>query len=393
MTSGAIIMAIAGWCGWCGAYVYVMESGSCPAGHDPGWITGHYEVPDPPGWTGGPLARELPAIAAVASGPGTSAGSERVAVPEGVAAPEPPAASGNLAALIAEASDLADRSVRVERSGESVMVQSDSLSAGRIADVLDRALALAPGDVDLMLAKVDALALGMQFKTAEEVLDEVLASHPESFEARTRKEHWGEWGNVFTLPHWSETATELAAPMVQDFGQARSVQMVRSGVKPVPAIVRIVQPGEMAPSLGSQTRSVWEPVWSATPSGAIVAHYLVVDDNPADPYRAEAFLPLWRPEKATRMNGYWLLGQLAAADGCFITLAEGTRVIYNRWYSFPATVKAHLAAMVGRLDSAEVARDPDTFRQAMQWHMNNFDLKVVGFEQPLSDAQAGVGAT
>ena len=118
----------------------------------------------------------------------------------------------------------------------------------------------------------------------------------------------------------------------------------------------------------------WEPVWSATPSGAIVAHYLVVDDNPADPYRAEAFLPLWRPEKATRMNGYWLLGQLAAADGCFITLAEGSRVIYNRWYSFPATVRAHLAAMVGRLDSADAARDPDTFRQAMQWHMNNFDM-------------------
>ena len=41
-------MARAAYCPQCGANVYLDEEGRCPKGHDPGALTGHYEVPDEP---------------------------------------------------------------------------------------------------------------------------------------------------------------------------------------------------------------------------------------------------------------------------------------------------------------------------------------------------------
>lgn len=373
-------MARAGWCGGCGGYVYLTADGACPVGHGAELISQEYDAPEP----GVAVAIDQPGQEATEA----DASAEQATAVASHAISEEPAE--NVASIIAEAARLADERVTVERVGESFIVQSDSMSADEIVGILDRALALAPDDIDLLLAKSDMLALGMQFKSAEDVLDEILAREPDNFEALTRKEQWGEWSNVFTLPRWSEHEVELPAPMSQDLARARSVQVVRSGVKAALAVVRPVQPGEMAAGLGPQTRVMWEPVWSPTSVGAIVAHYLVVEDNPADPYRAEAFLPLARSEKAARMNGYWLLRQLAHADGCFVVLAEGDRVVYNRWYPFPSSVKAHLTAMEARLVSGAGVSESGSFNEAMQWHMNNFDMNQVQMGRPLSDAAAGV---
>jgi len=354
-------MARAGWCDACGAYVYLAENGGCQSGHGQEHISRLYDAPDPEG-----------------APPGTTA----------VAADTQP--TETVDQLIAEASRVADEGISVVRTADGSVVQSDSFTAAKLAEILDRALALSPGDSDLMIARSDALALAMQFKSAEDVLDEVLVRSPENFEARTRKEHWGEWSSVFTLPQWSATATVLTPAMIDDLTKARSVQVVRVGVKVAIAVVRPVQAAEMAPGLGNQTRSMWEPVWPQTPAGAVLAHYVIVEDDPSSPYRAEGFLPLYRPEKALRAGGYWLLRQLANADGCFIVLADGSRVLHNRWFDFPAHVKAHLVAMAAELDSGSVAGDAAAFQEAVQWHSSTFDMDQITFDRPLSDSVAGV---
>jgi hypothetical protein len=297
-----------------------------------------------------------------------------------------------LSDLIAEASKLADETVNVSRAADGFVVQTDTMSGARLVEILDSALALSPGDPDLLIAKSDALAFAMQFKTAEDVLDEVLARDPANFEARTRKDHWGEWTSAFTLPAWSEAATVLAPAMIDDLRKARSVQLVRTGVRAAIAVVRPVQAAEMAPGLGNQTRSMWEPVWSQTPTGAVLAHYVVVEDDPANPYRAEGFLPLYHSEQALRVGGYWLVRQLADADGCFIVVADGDRVLHNRWFAFPAHVKAHLTAMAAHLDTASVAGDAAAFQQGCQWHSSTYDMDQIAFDRPLSDSAAGVAS-
>jgi hypothetical protein len=298
--------------------------------------------------------------------------------------------SHEVARMVAEAARLADERVSVIQTADASVVQSDSTSAGEIAELLGGALALAQGDRTLMIARSDALALAMQFKTAEDVLDEILARDPDDFEARMRKDHWGEWSGVFTLPSWSDSATVLAPVMHDHISHGRSIQTVRAGVASAIAIVRPVRAGEMAPELSSASRSMWEPVWSQTPVGAMVAHYLLVEDDPASPYRAEGFLPLGGSEKASRMNGYWLLRQLAHASGCFVILADGDRVLYNRWFAFPLHVPSRLVAMAARLDAASLASGPSVFPQAVQWHMDHFDMDQVVFDRVLSDEAAGV---
>ena len=354
-------MARAGWCDACGAYVYVTANGGCQAGHGPEHLSRPYDVPDP------------------ADGPSEAVDASVATTP-----------TESLEDIIAEASRVAQKGIAVVRTADGSIVQSDSMTAAKLVEVLDKALALSPDDPDLMIAKSDGLALAMQFKGAEDILDELLARSPDNFEARTRKEHWGEWSSAFTLPEWSPATTSLPPAMAEDLAAGRSVQAVRSGVKAVIAIVRPVPAGEMAPGLGNQTRSMWEPVWSQTPSGSVFAHYVVVEDDPSSPYRAEGFLPLYRSEQAVRAGGYWLVRQLANADGCFIVLADGSRVLHNRWFAFPAHVKAHLVAMAGELDTTSPAPDPAAFGQAVQWHSNTFDMDQIAFGRPLSDSAAGV---
>lgn len=356
-------MAKAGWCDACGAYVYLAGDGGCLSGHGSVHISRLYDAPDVEG-----VPTEVTNVTAAAA-PGNS-----------------------VADLIAEASRVADETVVVTRTADGSVVQTDTMSGTRLVEILDNALALSPGNPDLLIAKSDALMFAMQFKSAEDILDGILAHDPENLEARTRKEHWGEWSSVFTLPAWSEAATVLAPTMTDDLAQARSVQVVRVGVKAAIAIVRPVRAAEMAPGLGSQTRSMWEPVWSQTPLGAVFAHYVVVADDPTDPYRAEGFLPLFHSDQALRVGGYWLVRQLASADGCFIVLADGSRVLYNRWFAFPAHVKAHLEAMARELDTAAIAGDVTAFQQAVQWHSNTFDMDQVAFDRPLSDSAAGVAS-
>ncbi len=353
-------MAKAGWCDTCGAYVYLAGDGGCLSGHGPEHISRPYDAPDPEG------------------------------APSGItnaAADTKPTES--IDELIAEAMRVAE-SISVVRTANGSIVQSDGLTVGKLVEILDRALALSPADTDLLIAKSDALALGLQFKAAEDILDDLLARNPENFEARTRKEHWRQWSEIFTLPQWSEASTALSSAMVDDLALARSVQVVRVGVKPAVAIVRPVHAGDMAPGLGNQTRSMWEPVWSQTPAGSIFAHYVIVEDEPSDPYRAEGFLPLYPPQQALRAAGYWLVKQLANADGCFIVLADGSRVLHNRWFAFPPQVKAHLVAMATELDTTSPAPDPAAFQQAGQWHSNTFDMDQIAFDRPLSDGAAGV---
>ncbi len=292
-----------------------------------------------------------------------------------------------VAQIVASAARLADERIVIAGS----VVQSDSATGEQLVGLLDRALALVPDDVTLMLARVDALAAAMQFKTAEEVLDDVLGRHPDDFEARMRKDHWGEWQGVFHLPGLSEATSTLAPLMHDHIRQGRSIQVVRAGVGSAMAIVRPVGSEEMGSGLSHASRAMWEPVWSQTPVGALVAHYLLVEDDPASPYRAEGFLPLTRSEKASRMHGYWLLQQLAHADGCFVILADGDRVLYNRWLVFPGHIRARLQAMAARAGTASLATDASVFQQATQWHMLAFDMDQVVFGRILSEEAAGMG--
>lgn len=279
--------------------------------------------------------------------------------------------------LIDEASLFADQSIRVSGWGDQAVVQANSVDGQHLVSLVEKALEIAPDDQDLLMAKSGALCLAMQFKTAEEVIDHVLSINPDHFDARQRKEHWEKWENLFLYPSWSTATSVLNPIMATDIHERkRSIQLVRDGLQIGIAIVCPAKSHEFAHSL-ENVPSKWIPMWSDTPYGAILAHYVVIQDDPSNPWKYEGFLPLNVPETTTPRTGFWLLQRMRRLSSCFIVLSDGERVLYNRRYVFPDTLRATLLTILDKMVRQSSGKDTASFTQACQWHMNNFDIKQV----------------
>ncbi len=275
-------------------------------------------------------------------------------------------------AQIEVAAQLADQVIHLNTVGDFTSMQIDGAGAMQLVAAIDEALVQAPDDPDLLVAKSGALCCAMQFKTAEEVLDQVLVSCPDHFEARMRKDHWSDWNNLFLFPPWSDKATRLH-PLMAQAGQL--VQVVRDGLQLGVAVVRPVQRSMFPRGLSSQMRSKWELVWSETPYGPIVAHYIMVEDDPFDPFKAEGTIAPIVVEKDVPNSGYWLLKRLALLRSCFLVLADGDTVLYNRRYLFPDSFVATLNTISQKMTYQKVGRDQGAaFQRAMHWHEQNFDM-------------------
>ncbi|HEY4688701.1 MAG TPA: hypothetical protein VIK33_05270 [Anaerolineae bacterium] len=277
------------------------------------------------------------------------------------------------------ASRIADDAIQLMAAGDSTMLSTNSADGARLVEAIDTALAQPPDDLDLLVAKSGALCCALQFKTAEEVIDRVLSIDPNHFEARQRKAHWEKWSHLFQFPSWSATTGTLHPVMAAHLRHARQVQLVRDGLQIGVAVVRPVQRQDVAPGLSNRMRSKWEPVWSNTPSGAVVAHYLLVEDDASNPFRAEGFLPTYTPDEATPAAGYWLLQRMSRINSCFLVLTDGQQVLYNVRYAFPDALKSTLHTIVERMERQPTRPNTAAFQQAMQWHMNNFDMKRIRF--------------
>lgn len=279
--------------------------------------------------------------------------------------------------FIDEASRIADRTVRLEWFGDREVLQTNTVDAAQLISAIEEALGKSPNDLDLLLAKSGAYCCALQYKTAEEVIDHILSVDPEHFDARQRKDHWEDWGHLFQFPSWSATATTLHAVMVGHLQAERTVQLVRDGLQIGIAIVRPARRAEFPEGLSGRIPSKWEPIWSDTPYGSIVAHYVVIVDNPADPWRGESFLPTFTPEEASPISGYWLLQRLRRVGSCFIVLADGKDVLYNVRYVFPNNVASTLQTIADNVVRQSSMRDVAAFQKASQWHMNNFDMSRI----------------
>lgn len=279
--------------------------------------------------------------------------------------------------FIDEASRIADRTVRLDWIGDREVLQTNTVDASQLLSAIREALGKTPDNVDLLLAKSGALCCGLQYKSAEEVIDQILAVDPEQFDARQRKDHWEDWGHLFQFPSWSTDAATLHPIMVGHLQNERSVQLVRDGLQIGIAIVRSARRAEFPQGLSSGIPSKWEPIWSDTPYGSIVAHYVLIADHPTDPWRGESFLPTFTPEKTSPTSGYWLLQRLRRVGSCFIVLADGRDVLYNVRYVFPDNIASTLQTIADKTARQTTERDAAAFQKASQWHMNNFDMNLI----------------
>jgi hypothetical protein len=276
------------------------------------------------------------------------------------------------------ATRIVDQYVAVELAGERTAMKV-SAPLGEMQEAvasLAEAVALCPDDLDLLVAKASVLHASAQFKTAEEALDAVLLRDPTHFEARMWKEHWETWANALRFPAWREGLTSLHPVMTAHMRLGHRVQVVRDGLQKTLAIVAAIQ----GPPLDSRAQVKVEWVFSATPHGPLVAHYLEIIEPGAEPSITEAFLPIFQPSLYTPMEGAFLVRQLAFAPYCFVVFTNASRVDLNRRVVLSERASQETREMGARVASMGTYLPQAEFQRAVQWHTSNFDMSRLKFE-------------
>jgi hypothetical protein len=125
-------------------------------------------------------------------------------------------------------------------------------------------------------------------------------------------------------------------------------------------------------------RYKWEVIWSETPYSPIVAHYVLIEDDPLKPFRHEAFMSINVPFNYEPDSGYWLLQRASQSDSCFLIVKRGNKVLFNARYIFPHTLISTLREIAQKCARRSL-KTLDGYADAQRWHMDNFDMKQIRF--------------
>lgn len=276
------------------------------------------------------------------------------------------------------AAGIIDQCVQIELVGERTAMKT-SAPIGEMEKALsnlDEAIAMCPEDMDLLVAKAGVLHAHAQFKSAEEVLDLVLSKSPDHFEAKAWKEHWETWNDAFRYPKWDASESSPHTAMLAHLRHNHRVQIVRDGLQKALAIVTGVQ----GPPFDRRTQIKVEWVLSKTPHGPLVAYYVRIIEPVGEPSTMEAFLPIFQPNLFSPMEGYFLVQQLAFTPYCYVVLVEGATAILNKQIIFGQKTAQKIRSIAMQLASDASYLPQQQFNNAMQWHMNNFDMDRLIFE-------------
>ncbi|MCD4786447.1 MAG: hypothetical protein K8T10_21690 [Candidatus Eremiobacteraeota bacterium] len=279
------------------------------------------------------------------------------------------------------ASALADRVVKIEPIGSSKMMTVSGADGAKLVSAIDRALSRLPDNANLMMAKSAALCCALRFKEAKATVDMVLDKYPDHFEARQRKEHWDMWEHLFQFPSWNKKKTVLHQVTAIALSRGKQVQIVRDGLNLALLILHPIQQREFPGGIPSDSRFKWIADWSETPEGSLIAHYILLDAVRSEPYRGEGFFPVYYPKEAGVEEGYWLLQRLAFVKRCYVVLAEGRNVWFNRVFDFSGEFRKNLQEMAFMAEEKKLPQNFPGFRRACQWHMQNLDLSQLTFEE------------
>jgi len=275
---------------------------------------------------------------------------------------------------IDEACHIADRIMNLSPGLFSVT----NTEALRLAATIDKALSVDPGNPKLLLAKASALSCGLQNDAAKEIIGQVLVADGQNFEALMRRDHWAKWGHLFLYPPWSSSASSLHVVMANSLKLNQAVQLVRDGLQIGMAIVKNAA-GQSSVGLSNKMRSTWWPVLADTPYGSVVAHYVLIEDDPAAPLRMESLLTPSKPEEADPYHAYWLLQRMSRLSWCYIVITDGERVVHNVQHGFSAALKTELQRICQALAGNSQLADSTRHRNAMQWYMNNCKMPTIHF--------------
>ncbi|MDQ6695206.1 MAG: RDD family protein [Chloroflexota bacterium] len=261
-------------------------------------------------------------------------------------------------------------------------------AARSAAAMFRQALQLVPTSVVYRYSYSVALRYSEGLAVALSELRLVLKQDPDHFEARQQIAYGQRWHDAFAYPSLiSPTPVEQGVPLPEAIkatlpdGQAAATRLVllrEGGTKTAAFISRT--PISLWAELPSASMPACVRLYlSRTPFGPIIALYVLLYDNPADPYIGETFLNPHDPGHPTDdacLLGQNMLTQLAKQDRTFLIFSdERERLLLSRKLIFDATTQVNMARVLFDVQSLPpLVIEAEAFQQAAQWHMQNFEL-------------------
>jgi uncharacterized RDD family membrane protein YckC len=257
-------------------------------------------------------------------------------------------------------------------------------AAGGFKEALD----LVPNSVLYRYFYAVALRYSEGYEVAIREFRQVLELDPSHFEARQQIAYGPRWHDAFAYPAWRSPAPVPAGqPLPQDIST-----LLPQGNQPATRLVMLREGGTKCSIFLSRTpRSAWasdpSPEMEAslqlrlsrTPHGPIIALYVIVEDNPRNPYIGETFLNPHDPEHPTDdacRLGQHMLEQLARQDRTYLVFVdEENKLLLSRKLTFDSPTQVSMARVLYEVQSLPPqVMSIERFREAAQWHMQHFAL-------------------
>lgn len=259
------------------------------------------------------------------------------------------------------------------------------------AERLRKALELVPGAVAYRYFYAVALRYSEGFEAATGEFNRVLELDPGHFEAKQQIAFGPRWHDAFAYPAWgngnhiaegTHPPEDVSDLLAQPRQSGTRLILVRSGSNKVVAALSRTPRDSWAklPTLDMPARI--ELVLSRTTSGPIIAFYLIVQDDPDNPFKGETFLNPHDPglpsDDACQL-GQHMVEQLAQQDHTYLIFVdENDRLLMSRKLVFGAAAQVNIARILFEVQGLPVqVMDPGRFQQAAQWHMEHFPLEQV----------------
>lgn len=234
-------------------------------------------------------------------------------------------------------------------------------------------------DLDLRITRASFLYILGRTELASGILDDILVRHPAHYEARPWKNHFEAWHHVLRCPPWSLEATSLHPVMLGYLRHEMPLQLVRDGLQKTVAVVTEMRgPPFSAPP---QCQIAW--MISHTPYGPLLAYYVSVTEKGEPPNVMEAFVPIFQPSVHNAHEGRDIYAQLVATPYCFLVIAGETSLLLNQRMLFGPKTRQNLESSLAELYSSGKYLPQEKYEAARQWHMNNFNIEKVEYEEPI----------
>jgi len=222
----------------------------------------------------------------------------------------------------------------------------DSGSIMAAAEMLQKALALEPGNIGLRYAHTGLLRLAAQFGAADAELAELLTEHPDYTLAKCSQEVWHEAALIapspLAYPEWNGTCSTLP-PFFRDKLSTFTVLPARDGIHPRPVLFEKDNDGWWTPEKleGAQTE-IAVVLIPGSPNMAAV-YRRTSGPGLAKPDIQEALVVLDTPRNDLALVGWIYLADGHAADAAITDRHHN--VIFNQRITLTPQAREPLASI------------------------------------------------